>query len=144
LTKEDEVLVRKLKEKSVIAIINKIDLKQRIEKEKILKRFRHVIDISAKKFKNIDLLEDTLANLIYNGKLNCPEPILVSNLRHIEAIKEAQKLVAGAVNSLDNKLSLEFVAQDIKDVLSYMDDILGKRFSEDLLDRIFSEFCIGK
>ncbi len=144
LSKEDEVLASALKRKSVIAIINKIDLKQRIERKKILRRFKYVIDISAKKFKNINLLEDTLVNLVYNGKLICPESTLVSNLRHIEAIKEAQKLVAEAANSLDNKLSLEFVAQDIKDALSCMDDILGRRFSEDLLDKIFSEFCIGK
>jgi len=144
LSKDDGVFARKLKKKSVIAVINKIDLKQKIEKDEILKRFKYVIDISAKKFKNINLLEDTVANLVYNGKLNCPEPILVSNLRHIEAIKEAQKLVAEAVNSLDNKLSPEFVAQEIKDALAYLDDILGKRFSEDLLDKIFAEFCIGK
>jgi len=144
LAREDEVLVRKLKEKSVIAIINKIDLKQKIEKEKILRRFKHVIDISAKRFKNINLLEDTLVNLVYNGKVKSSEPILVSNLRHIEALRKAGKLIAGAINSLDNKLSLEFIAQDIREALGYFDDILGKRFSEDLLDRIFTDFCIGK
>ena len=69
---------------------------------------------------------------------------MVSNLRHIEAVRRAQKLIAQALNSLDNKLSLEFVAQDIKDSLVNLDDILGRRFSEDLLDKIFSEFCIGK
>ena len=69
---------------------------------------------------------------------------MVSNLRHIEAIKIAQKLIAEALNSLDNKLSLEFVAQDIKDALGHLDDILGRRFCEELLDKIFSEFCIGK
>jgi tRNA modification GTPase len=69
---------------------------------------------------------------------------MVSNLRHIEAIKKTQKFIAEAINSLDNKLSLEFVAQDIKDALGYLDDILGRNFCEDLLDKIFSEFCIGK
>jgi tRNA modification GTPase len=69
---------------------------------------------------------------------------LVSNLRHIEALKKTEKLVVGSLNSLDNKLSLEFIAQDLKEALSNLDDILGRRFSEDLLDKIFSEFCIGK
>jgi len=144
LSKDDALLARKLKKKSVIAVINKIDLKQKIEKDEILKRFKYVIDISAKKFKNINLLEDAVVNLVYNGKVKSSEPILVTNLRHIEAIKEAQKLVAEALNSLDNRLSPEFVAQGIKDALLYLDDILGRRFSEDLLDKIFSEFCIGK
>lgn len=68
----------------------------------------------------------------------------MSNLRHIQVLKSAQKLIEEAAKSLDNKLSLEFVAQDLKDALGEFDDILGKRFSEDLLDKIFSEFCIGK
>jgi tRNA modification GTPase len=69
---------------------------------------------------------------------------MVSNFRHIDALSKAQKLVAEATNSLDNKLSLEFIAQDIKDALENLDYILGRRFSGDLLDKIFSEFCIGK
>jgi len=144
LAKEDETLIKKLKKKATLAIINKIDLKQKIEKDKILKRFKDVIDISAKKLKNINLLEDAIANLVYGGKISSSESVMVSNLRHIETIKQAQKLIAQALNSLDNKLPLEFIAQDIKDALGHLDEILGKRFSEDLLDKIFSEFCIGK
>ena len=144
LTKDDEILINKLKQKTAIAIINKIDLKQKIARGNIVKRFKYVIDISAKKIKNINLLEEAIANLVYNGKISKPESVLVSNLRHIEAFKATQKLIAQAANSLDNKLSYEFVAQDIKDTLGHLDGILGKRFFEDLLDKIFSEFCIGK
>ncbi len=144
LTKEDEALMKRIKRKNTLAIINKIDLKQNIEKGRIQRRFNQVINISAKKLKNIDLLESAIANLVYNGKISHSEPIMVSNLRHIEAIKRTQKLIAEALKSLDNRLSLEFVAQDIKDALGHLDDILGKRFSEDLLDKIFSDFCIGK
>ena len=68
----------------------------------------------------------------------------MSNRRHIEALKHAQKLVAEAAKSLDNRLSAEFIAQGLKDALIYLDELLGKKFSEDLLDKIFSEFCIGK
>ena len=144
LNKEDEVLIEKLRKKTTIAVINKIDLKQNIQRNKLLKRFNHTVDISAKKIKNINIFEDTLANIVYNGKVKSSESMLVSNLRHIEAIKKLQTHINQAVDSLNNKLSLEFIAQDIKDGLNYLDDILGKRFSEDLLDRIYSEFCIGK
>lgn len=144
LNKEDEVLIEKLKKKTTIAAINKIDLKQNIQRNKLLNRFNHTVDISAKKLKNINLFEDTLANIVYNGKVGSSESLLVSNLRHIEAIKKLQVYLNQAVDSLNNKLSLEFIAQDIKDGFNYLDDILGKRFSEDLLDKIFSEFCIGK
>lgn len=144
INKEDRALMKKLGEKLTIAVINKIDLKAKIEREKIQKKFKRIVDISAKKMKNINLLEDAIANLVYDGKLRCSEAAMVSNLRHIELIKQAQKLIAGAVGSLDNKLSLEFIAQDIKDALGHLDGILGKNFSQDLLDKIFSEFCIGK
>jgi tRNA modification GTPase len=144
LTVEDLNLIKKLKQKPCIAVINKIDLKQKIEREKISKIFKTTVDISAKKLRNINLLEDAVAKLVYNGKVLTGEPVMVSNLRHIEALKKAEKLIARALNSLDNKLSQEFIAQDLKDAGLYLDDILGKRFQEDLLEKIFSEFCIGK
>jgi tRNA modification GTPase len=144
LSREDDFLIRKLKKKTVLAIINKMDLEEKIEKDKIFKYFPQAIAISAKKSRNIDLLEAKIADLVYQGKISSGEPVIVSNSRHISAMREAQKLIAGALNSLDNKLSLEFIAQDIKESLGYLDEILGKRFSENLLDKIFSEFCIGK
>ncbi len=144
LSKEDEVLIRKLTRKSLVVVINKIDLKQKIEKERLLKKFSHLIEISAKKLRNIEFLEEAIADLVYDGKIKSSESMLVSNLRHITALKGAQKFIEEALNSLDNRLSLEFISQDIKDALGFLDGILGKRFSEDLLDRIFSEFCIGK
>jgi len=144
LAKDDEALARKLKKKAIIAVVNKIDLKQKIDKGKILKRFPSVVGISAKKLKNIDLLEQAIANLVYAGGLRTPESALVSNLRHIEAVRHAEKFIAQALNSLDNELSLEFIAQEIREALGYLDEILGRRFSEELLDKIFSEFCVGK
>jgi len=144
LTGEDESLIRKLKKKIILAVINKIDLKENIEKEKILRAFGRVVSISAKKLINIDVLEKAIADLVYQGKVHIAGSILVSNLRHIQEIKKTQKLIAQALDSLDNKLSAEFIAQDIKDAVGHLDDVLGKRFSEELLDRIFSEFCIGK
>jgi tRNA modification GTPase len=146
LKKEDEFLMRKLKQKqkNIIAVINKMDLKQRIEKDRISRYLPRLIEISAKRIKNLTLLEDAIVNLVYQGRIKASESILVTNLRHIQAIKKVQKLVAQAQDSLDNKLSLEFIAQGIKDALGCIDELLGKKFSEDLLKKIFSQFCIGK
>ncbi|MCM8789401.1 MAG: tRNA uridine-5-carboxymethylaminomethyl(34) synthesis GTPase MnmE [Candidatus Omnitrophica bacterium] len=145
LSREDEILMRRLKQKSVVATINKIDLQQRIEKNKIIDRFKNVIEISAKKLRNINLLEDCIAKLVYNGKVsNSASSAIVSNARHITTVREAQKFIANSLNSLDNKLTLEFIVQDVKQALGCLDEVLGRRFSQDLLDKIFSEFCIGK
>lgn len=144
LAKEDNLLINKLKGKRVIAVINKMDLKQKIDRAVIIKNFNHTIKISAKKAKNINLLEDRITDFVYQGKTASPESLMLCNLRHIEAVREAQKLVAEACHLLDNKLSLELVAQSLKDALGCLDSILGMNYSEDLLDKIFSEFCIGK
>lgn len=145
LAQNDKPLIKKLKKKTSIAVINKSDLKQKIEKEKILKEFKHVIVLSAKKLLNINLLEDAIVNLVYKGRVSdLSERVWISNMRHIEKLKNAQKLIAQTKDSLDNKLSLEFIAQDIKESLGWLDEILGRKFSEDLLDKIFSNFCIGK
>ncbi len=144
LSREDKYLIKKLKKRAVIAIINKIDLKQKIEKPVLVQKFPHLIEISAKRSKNIHLLEDTIWRLIYKGEVIAPESVIMSNSRHITALRHAQKLIAEAQDSLDNKLSLEFIAQDTKDALGYLDDILGLRFSPELLNKIFDDFCIGK
>jgi tRNA modification GTPase len=144
LTRDDEILIRKLNKRIVVAAINKVDLKQNIERDKILQRFKHTVDISAKRLENINLLEEAIVNLVNKGKISFVEPVAVSNLRHICSVRSAQKLIAETLNSLDNKLPIEFIAQNIKDALLNLDDILGRRCSQDLLDKIFSQFCIGK
>ena len=144
LGKEDKYLMKKLAAKKTIAVMNKIDLATKISKEEIKKKFPHLVEISAKKMRNINLLEDAIADLVYQGSVRPSESLLVANTRHIELLVQAEKLIAQSIKSVDNKLPLEFISQSIKGALGILDDILGKRFSEDLLDKIFSEFCIGK
>ena len=144
LDDQDRKLIKEVKSKNVIAVINKIDLKARIEKNEIARVFNKVVELCAKSTKNINLLEDALYDLVYQGKLYSPEFTLVSNLRHIQALKDAQKLVSQAQVALTDKLSLEFITQNLKDACVYLDEILGKNFSEDLLEKIFTDFCIGK
>jgi len=144
VSQEDKSLMKKLCRRNTIAVINKIDLNQKIEKERISRVFKRIIEISAKKGKYIHLLEDAIVDLVYAGRVKSKESPIVSNMRHIETLRSAQKLLAAAVNSLDNSLSLEFISQDIKDTLGLLDEIVGRKFSEDLLDKIFNNFCIGK
>jgi len=144
VSKEDLLLIKKVGKKEAIAVINKIDLKQRIDKNALLNKFSKVIGICAKKAQNIGQLEDAIVSLVFKGRLKSPESLIVSSLRHIEALRKIQKIVAEAAGSLDNKIPPEFIAQNIKDALAYIDELLWKKFSDGLLDKIFSEFCIGK
>ena len=144
LDQADRKLIKEVKNKNVIAVINKIDLKTRIDKGEINTVFSKVVELAAKSGKNLNLLENALYDFVYQGKLPNPEFILVSNLRHIQALREAQKLIRQAGGILADKLPLEFLTQNLKDACVYLDKILGKSFSEDLLDKIFTDFCIGK
>jgi len=141
---DDRKLIKEAKNKNIIAVINKIDLKAKLRKEEIRKLFQPVVELSAKKGRNINLLEDALCEFVYQGRLPNREFMLVSNLRHINALKETQKLLNSAASALTDQLPLEFLTQDLRDASVYLDKILGKDSSADLLDRIFADFCIGK
>ncbi|MFA4993103.1 MAG: hypothetical protein WC571_03960, partial [Candidatus Omnitrophota bacterium] len=140
----DWKLIKEVRNKNVIAVINKIDLRARVEKEKLSKVFHKLVELSAKKAKNINLLEEALCEFVYQGRLAGSDFMLVNNLRHVSALKEAQKLLSNAASVLSDKLPLEFLTQDLKDAGGYLDKILGKDLSGDILDRIFADFCIGK
>ncbi|MFA6357494.1 MAG: tRNA uridine-5-carboxymethylaminomethyl(34) synthesis GTPase MnmE [Candidatus Omnitrophota bacterium] len=140
----DRKLIQELKGKNVIAVINKIDLKARIEKDQIDKNFKKVVRLSARSAKNINSLEEAIYDFVFKGKLQIPELLVVSNLRHIQALRDAKKLIDQAQEALTNSLPVEFIAQNLKDACVNLDKILGKDFSEDLIDKIFTDFCIGK
>ncbi|MFC1592524.1 tRNA uridine-5-carboxymethylaminomethyl(34) synthesis GTPase MnmE [Candidatus Omnitrophota bacterium] len=144
LSSEDNVLIRKVKSRPAIAVINKIDLRQKLKRQKLSRLFRQVVEISAKKQKNIDLLEEAVAGCVFNGKIKSGGQLWVSNLRHIAKLKKVQHAVKRAGKSAAKNSSLETIAQDLKDAAASLDEIQGKRFSEEILDTIFSGFCIGK
>lgn len=144
LDKDDKKIIKEVKNKNVIAVINKIDLKARIEKNEIAKVFKKTVEISAKSAKNIFLLEEALYDFVFKGRLANPEYIVVSNIRHTRALGEAEKLIKEAKIALKEKLPPEFITQNLKDACVYLDRILGKDFAKDLLEKIFADFCIGK
>lgn len=144
LSYEDELLIRKTKSKPVIALINKIDLKQRIKRDKVTRRFPKIIEVSAKQHKNIDLLKEAIAGFVFDGKAASSQEVLVNNLRHIQQLKKMQKPLLRARNSIQNFASIELIAESLKEAISFLDEIQGRSFSDSLLEKIFSEFCIGK
>ncbi|MEW6074988.1 MAG: tRNA uridine-5-carboxymethylaminomethyl(34) synthesis GTPase MnmE [Candidatus Omnitrophota bacterium] len=144
ITKGDAILMRRLGRKKTLAVINKIDLPQKIDAQRIKKGFSPVVEISAKKHQNIRALEEAIKVRVCSGTAQDAEALMVSNIRHIRALHSAKKCIVRAANSLDNTLSVEFIAEDIKSALGHFDEIVGKKFSEELLETIFRKFCIGK
>lgn len=144
--KMDLEIIKKIERKKTICCINKVDLKQNLEMERIRKYFneKFIIKISVLKGIGIRKLENKIKVLIMdNGDLNLEEKIII-NSRHKNILKEVSSLLDSAEKAMKEKMSEEFPSYDLKTAYGLLGEILGETTRDDLLDKIFSQFCIGK
>jgi len=99
--------------------------------------------ISAKNKNGVEELKDKLLELVNLANLNT-EDVMVSNIRHVEALQKTKESLDKVLYSVDNPVTSDFLAMDIKQALYYLGEITGTVTTDDLLDNIFSKFCIGK
>ncbi|WP_293657925.1 tRNA uridine-5-carboxymethylaminomethyl(34) synthesis GTPase MnmE [Anaeromicrobium sp.] len=146
LSIEDKEIMDKLKDKETIILMNKTDLPNVIDLEEIKKLLpgKSIIPISVKENKGLDLLEDKIVNMVYEGKVQRNEDSLVTNARHKRALEVGKTSMEEGIEAIRSGLALDFVEVDIKDCWESLGEITGDTTSEDMLDRIFSSFCIGK
>ncbi|HPU29869.1 MAG TPA: tRNA uridine-5-carboxymethylaminomethyl(34) synthesis GTPase MnmE [Syntrophorhabdaceae bacterium] len=143
-TDEDEEVYRVIKDKNIIAIINKIDLPERIDKGILKqKRLHTIVEISALKNIGLEKLKDTIyKNLM--GKTKKRQSILITSLRHRDALIKTREAVTKATENIINEEPLEFVSFELNDALYHLGLITGETCSEEILNTIFERFCIGK
>ncbi|MDP3142894.1 MAG: tRNA uridine-5-carboxymethylaminomethyl(34) synthesis GTPase MnmE [Candidatus Omnitrophota bacterium] len=146
IDQQDKEVFRQIANKNVIVVVNKIDLKRGMNSATLnqLAAKRKVARVSALKDTGIRGLEKIISETVFQGKIKPAEDILISNLRHINLLRLAQRAIQKTQGAFKEKLSVEFVSQELKEALLSLDKITGRAISEDLLDKIFSEFCIGK
>ena len=145
LTSEDFFLIDKTREKKVIFVINKTDLPLKIEEE-ILKRYKKpLVKISALFSRGLKNLETKILKVIFKEGLDKKEEeIFLSNKRHIDLLKEALSLLERVKADLKKGFPSDFLFFNLREALERVSEITGKNVSEDILDSIFSKFCIGK
>jgi len=146
LEQMDLQIINKIKGKSIICCINKIDLKQKLEVLKIKKYFdeKYVIKISALKGKGIKELENKIKSMILGGgDIDLEEKIII-NSRHKKILEEVKKSLNRAEEAVNDKMSEEFPSYDLKTAFELLGEIIGETVREDILEEIFSQFCIGK
>jgi tRNA modification GTPase len=137
--------IQRLKPIKFLRVINKFDLQQRIETERIKSDDITLISISAINGDGIDKLEKELfISVIENGNNIFLEKVLVTNVRHWEALTKALEGIQKALAETEKGASAEFIALYLREALNYLEQITGKVTSEDILNNIFSKFCIGK
>ena len=134
-------------EARLIIVLNKTDQTDDLltlqETIRLFTSGEKIIPISARTGNNIDLLIDELKDTIHVQALNSSD-VIVSNIRHYEALSHALTAIQRVKSGLESNLSAEFVSQDIRECLFFLGSIVGEVSSEEILNHIFSRFCIGK
>ena len=101
-----------------------------------------MIFVSAKLKDNVNAIEEILYDFVQSGALN--NDVVVTNARHYEALSKSNESLLKVLEGLDNNITGDFLAMDIRQALHHLGEITGDITTDDLLDNIFSKFCIGK
>jgi len=147
LDEDDLEIILEIKEKKKVVIINKKDLPPKISLEEIKKRFPEdpLISISALKNEGIiDLKKAVYSSLVYRDIRVSPEHLIVANIRHKIALTKIKENLLNCLKGLEEGASLEFIAFEIRSALDALGEMVGETTTEEVLDRIFDQFCIGK
>ncbi len=145
---EIDKIKRKAGQKKILVLLNKTDLMSSHKQSEVIKFLNghmkeEVLSISAKDKKGIENLIDHLQNLLNKGTLSNNQTI-VSNARHFEALQSAFRSTQDIVSGLNEGISSDLIAIDIRQALFHLGEITGQITTDDLLGNIFANFCIGK
>lgn len=146
LEDEDYQILENLNRNKSILLINKTDLPCKIDLG-ILESYidkKNIINISTLKGQGIDLIYNRIEDLVFDGSISNRSDLMITNSRHRDAVYKAMMSINDAIESLKNRLSYDFIEVDLKDAWESLGCINGDTIEEDLLDTIFSNFCIGK
>jgi tRNA modification GTPase len=147
LNEDDVEIFREIKGKKKVVIINKKDLPLKISIEDVRNRFQEdtIVSISALKNEGIDDLKKAIyTSLLHRDVRVTPEHLIVANIRHKAALSRVKENLSNAVRGLGEGTFLEFIAFEIRSALDALGEMVGETATEEVLSRIFEQFCIGK
>ena len=146
LSEEDREILEKVQGKETIILLNKTDLHQVIDEEEVKKYVNeeNIIKISALHNEGIEDVHDRIEAMVYKGDIKSSSNVIITNSRHKDALYRAMKSAEDAMRAIEDRMPLDFVEVDLKNIWDYLGYINGDTVSEDLLDNIFHNFCIGK
>ncbi len=145
LDENDEVIMDLMRDRKAVVLLNKTDLDMVVtESELAEKTSRPVIAVSAKEGTGIEELEKTIQDLFYDGELNFNEEILITNVRHKTALVNALAGLRMVEQSIHDSMPEDFLTIDLMDAYEQLGTIIGEAVEDDLVNEIFSRFCMGK
>lgn len=145
LSKEDYEIIEMIKEKNAIVLLNKCDLISVVTKEEMRKLSnKKIISISAKKNVGIDDLEETIKEMFFHGKIEMNDEVYITNIRHKTALQNAYDSLKLVKQSIENQMPEDFYSIDLMSAYEELGTIIGESVEDDLVNEIFSKFCMGK
>ena len=146
LTKEDEEILEIAKNKKSIILLNKVDLESKIKdnNSKLLAVTDNVISISALNNFGIDKLYEKISQMFDLSEINLDNDILITNMRQKNLISKAIEDIDNAKNSIKSNMPVDIIAISVKEILEDLGKITGEEVGEDIINEIFSKFCLGK
>jgi tRNA modification GTPase len=147
LNQEDIAIFKDVKTKKKVVILNKNDLPQQVELEEIRKRFLQdpVVSISALKNEGIESLKDAIyTSLVHREVRITQEHLILANIRHKTALMKIRDNLLNALKGWEEETSFEFIAFEYRSALEALGEIAGTTSTEEVLNRVFEQFCIGK
>ena len=146
LEKEDLAILDLLKNKKAIILLNKIDEKdEHLEQVKEIKELnKPILKISAKTKQGLEALYEQILKMFELKEIELNDGNLITNVRHKEHIRKAINYVNEAKNAVEQNLPIDIVSVPVKQILEELSSITGENVSEDIINEIFSKFCLGK
>lgn len=146
LTEEDKNIFKATEGMDFIVIVNKTDLPQKIDLKKVkeLAGNRKVITTSLVEENGVDLLEEAISNLFFEGSIEASDMTYVSNSRHISLLNQAQRAISEAIDGAENGTPIDIVQIDLTRTWEILGEIIGESVHESLINQLFSQFCLGK
>lgn len=146
LTAEDIEILELIKNKKSIIILNKIDLESVLQENdtRLQEASKHIIKISALNYIGIEKLQEEITELFNLNEINFDNEVVITNIRHKNLITKAIENVKKTKETVANEMPLDIIAIFIKDLLEDLGNITGEIVSEDIINEIFSKFCLGK
>lgn len=144
LDNEDLKINEKLRGKKVLGIVNKNDLNQ-VAKLSELDSVDSFINISAKESIGISDMEEQIYDLIVRGTVeNSSKKLIITNIRHKTALEKTKDAIKNIFETINMGLPMDLIAVDLKEALDSLSEVTGEISTEDLLDHVFKNFCVGK
>lgn len=144
LTNEDEEILKLVKEKNAIIVLNKIDLEEKVDINKLETLNKPIVRISTKKKEGIDDLYNQISEIYKLKEIANNGELIVSNNRHKKLIKNAKQNLDIAKQTILDKMPIDIISGNLKEIIEELGKITGETVTEDVINEIFSKFCLGK